>query len=63
MIQHPYDPYRTPDRARSEEFGDVLAEGIFWLLDEGKTLDHAADPRHWELFLARRRRFIDHVLG
>ncbi len=63
VIQHPYDPYRTPDRARSEEFGDVLAEGIFWLLDEGKTLDHAADPRHWELFLARRRRFIDHVLG
>jgi hypothetical protein len=27
VIQQPYDPFRTPDRARAEEFGDVLAEG------------------------------------
>ena len=35
VLQYPYDPYRV-ERARAEEFGDVLAEGIFWLLDQGK---------------------------
>ncbi len=59
--QAPYDPFRTPDRARREEFGDVLAEGIFWLLDEGRTIAEAHD-RHWTEFLARRRRFILSVL-
>ena len=29
VIQYPYDPFRNPDRARTEEFGDVLAE---WML-------------------------------
>ena len=28
VIQYPYDPFRNPDRARAEELGDVLAEGI-----------------------------------
>ena len=34
--QYPYDPFRTPDRARGEELGDVLAEGIYWLLDQDR---------------------------
>ncbi|MBN6055018.1 hypothetical protein JYK22_23980, partial [Nonomuraea sp. RK-328] len=59
--QAPYDPFRTPDRARNEELGDVLAEGLFWLLDEGRTIDDA-HYGHWEEFLARRRRFITGVL-
>ncbi|WP_143591239.1 hypothetical protein [Thermoactinospora rubra] len=61
VFQAPYDPFRTPDRARAEELGDVLAEGVFWLLDEGKTLQEA-DERHWTEFLARRKRFITDVL-
>jgi hypothetical protein len=61
VIQRPYDPFRTPDRARAEELGDVIAEGTFWLLDQGRSvLD--ADLRHWTEFLQRRARFIDHVL-
>ncbi|WP_336205312.1 hypothetical protein [Nonomuraea sp. LPB2021202275-12-8] len=59
--QATYDPFRNPDRARKEEFGDVLAEGIFWLLDEGRKIDDA-NQRHWEDFLTRRRRFITGVL-
>lgn len=62
VIQRPYDPFRTPDRARAEELGDVLAEGAFWLLDQNKSLMDA-DLRHWKDFLARRGRFIEHVLG
>jgi hypothetical protein len=58
--QRPYDPFRTSDRARREEFGDVLAEGAFWLLDQGRSVAHA-DGAHWAEFLERRRRFIVYV--
>ena len=61
VIQNPYDPYRLPERARNEEFGDVLAEGTFWLLDQGKTASDGELP-HWEEFLERRRRFIEDIL-
>ena len=60
--QRPYDPFRNDDRARREEFGDVLAEGIFWLLDQGRPLD-AADSAHWCEFLLRRKRFIEYVIA
>jgi hypothetical protein len=60
--QRPYDPFRNPERARTEELGDVLAEGVFWLLDQGRSLLDA-DLRHWKDFLVRRRTFINHVLS
>lgn len=59
--QFPYDPFRNADRARGEELGDVLAEGIYWLLDQGGSVTDA-DQAHWIKFLARRRRFIERVL-
>jgi len=61
VTQQPYDPYRSPDRARAEEFGDVLAEGIYWLLDQGRAVADA-DPRHWANFLVARKQFITQVL-
>ena len=60
VIQRPYDPFR-PGRARREELGDVLAEGIFWLLDQGRTLADA-DSEHWREFISRRRRFVEYTL-
>jgi hypothetical protein len=39
----PYDLFRTPDRARAEELGDVLAEGIFWLLGRAAIGEYYAD--------------------
>lgn len=59
--QYPYDPFRTPDRARAEELGDVLAEGIYWLLDQGRSITEA-DRAHWARFLGRRKQFIRRVL-
>jgi hypothetical protein len=59
--QFPYDPFRSPDRARAEELGDVLAEGIYWLLDQGSSVTDA-DQAHWARFLDRRKRFIGRVL-
>ena len=61
VIQHPYDPFRSPDRARAEELGDVLAEGIYWLLDQGQPIADA-DEAYWTGFLLKRRRFIEGVL-
>jgi hypothetical protein len=59
VLQYPYDPYRV-ERARAEELGDVLAEGIFWLLDQGKPASDG-DLQHWRDFLVHRKRFIGQV--
>lgn len=59
VLQYPYDPYQVR-RARSEEFGDVLAEGIFWLLDQGKPASEG-DLGHWRVFLKHRKQFIQQV--
>ena len=56
-----FDPFRHVDRARAEELGDVLAEGIYWLLDQGESVSEA-DHGHWAEFLAKRKRFIERVL-
>jgi len=61
VIQYPYDPFRNPGRARAEELGDVLAEGIYWLLDLGQPIADA-DEAYWVGFLMKRRRFISGVL-
>jgi len=60
-IQKAYDPYATDVRARREEFGDCLAEGLFWLLDTGKSLKDAT-VEHWQWFLRQRARFITEVI-
>jgi hypothetical protein len=59
VLQYPYDPYRV-ERARAEEFGDVLAEGTFWLLDQGKPASDGG-LAHWQDFLAHRKQFIKQV--
>jgi hypothetical protein len=61
VVQASYDPFFNPERARAEEFGDVLAEGLYWLLDQGQSISEA-DRRQWESFLIRRRRFVLSVL-
>ena len=59
--QRPYDPFATPVRAEREEFGDVLAEGLFWLLDEGRPIEQA-DTAYWREALRRRGQLISEVL-
>lgn len=61
VIQQPYEPFRNPGRARAEELGDVLAEGIYWLLDQDLSIADA-DAAHWAMFLEKRRLFIEAVL-
>jgi pimeloyl-ACP methyl ester carboxylesterase len=51
-----YNPF-TPKRAVSEEFGDVLAEGLNYLLTVGATYS-MGDEDFWRYFLWRRHTFI-----
>jgi hypothetical protein len=43
-----------------EEFGDSLAEGLFSLLESGKSI-HDANEKYWRGYLKRRQRFIDTI--
>jgi hypothetical protein len=60
--QRSYDPFRTPQRARTEEFGDSIAEGIYWLLGEGGDIADATTA-FWSEFLAHRRKLISDTIA
>jgi hypothetical protein len=60
--QAPFDPYASPRRAGSEEFGDCLAEGIFSLLDDDRTTADA-DHEFWVRFLTDRAKLIEAIKG
>ncbi|MET7395238.1 hypothetical protein ABZS66_17290 [Dactylosporangium sp. NPDC005572] len=59
--QKEFDPFRNADRARGEELGDTLAEGVYALLDDDRDIE-AADIAYWKTYLQLRRDFIQHVL-
>lgn len=61
-VQEAFDPFADPDRARGQEFGDLLAEGLFALLDAGGRIEDAG-AGYWRGYIGRRRRFIDGILG
>jgi hypothetical protein len=63
-IQAEYDPFASPDRARREEFGDLLAEGLYALIggaDASVPFDEqirAAMPPYWARFIDARRQVL-----
>jgi hypothetical protein len=61
VVHHGFDPFARPEVAADQEFGDVLAEGIYWQLDETGRFDGCTET-FWDWFLDRRRRFIADVL-
>jgi hypothetical protein len=61
VVQKPFDPYDRPDRARNQEFGDCLAEGLFALFHTGAPED-ARRRRFWRDFLADRRAIIEDII-
>ena len=55
-----YQPFENARRAASEEFGDVIAEGLFRLIHEGRDVaDARAD--FWRSALERRGRLIEQI--
>jgi hypothetical protein len=67
--QAEYDPFATPDRARREEFGDLLAEGLYALFGESgscMTIDEqlrGATTAYWERFIQARRDVLAETRG
>jgi hypothetical protein len=63
-----YNPYASPDRARQEEFGDLLAEGLFSLMGDvdpsvrfGEQL-RAANDAYWSRFIEARHNVITETM-
>ena len=56
-----YDPFANPQRAAGEEFGDIIAEGLYALLDEGLSAEYATE-RRWRQFLTDRKRILDEII-
>jgi hypothetical protein len=52
-----YDPFKDSARAEWQEFGDVLAEGLYGLLHQGKGTGHATSD-YWAEFLTERQNFL-----
>ena len=57
-----YDPFADPQRAAGQEFGDVMAEGLYGLLHYRIGADHATSD-YWQIFLDSRMRFLESVLA
>jgi len=57
-----YDPFADPQRAAGQEFGDVMAEGLYGLLHERTGADRATND-YWRSFLDSRMRFLEGVLA
>jgi hypothetical protein len=57
-----YDPFADPRHAEDQEFGDVIAEGLYALLEEGLGAEHAT-VASWTQFLADRRQMLDEIIS
>ena len=57
-----YDPFADPQRAAGQEFGDVMAEGLYSLLHYRIGAEHATRD-YWQVFLNSRMRFLEAVLS
>ena len=56
-----YSPFANPQRAAWQEFGDVLAEGLYALLHQGLEVQDATSD-YWTCFLEARRDFLETII-
>jgi hypothetical protein len=61
VTQLPYNPFADARRAAWQEFGDVLAEGLYTLLHHGAGAEYATDA-YWLQFLDARRGFLEAIV-
>ena len=55
-----YYPFARPQRAAWQEFGDVIAEGLYTLLHLGLEVQQATHD-YWAYFLEARRNFLEAI--
>jgi hypothetical protein len=58
--QRKYNPYADPQRAVKEEFGDLLAEGLYARLDARLDIP-SVDTTYWTDFIESRKAFLGRV--
>lgn len=61
MKQVKYNPFADPQRAAREEFGDVIAEGLYALLHSRDFGHHCPTNEYWKRFLTDRYAILDSV--
>jgi hypothetical protein len=59
--QRRYDPYDDPGRAAREEFGDLIAEGLYARLDSEQGI-WDVDAEYWREFIKSRKEFHRRVM-
>jgi hypothetical protein len=60
LTQLEYQPFSHSRRAASEEFGDVIAEGLYQLIHQGADVTDATCA-YWQGALERRFQLIGHI--
>lgn len=58
--QEPYDPFEDPLQAAQQEFGELIAEGLYSLLHGGCDWKSATQD-YWRHFLGDRRRLVEEI--
>jgi hypothetical protein len=53
-----FDPFDDPQRAHREEFGDVLAEGLYALIHQRRSVLVGCLPAYWKDVIEERRRML-----
>lgn len=61
VLQVAFNPFADARRARQEEFGDVLAEGLFTLIHEGRSVLVGCLPEYWDAVISARRTMLDGI--
>jgi glycosyltransferase involved in cell wall biosynthesis len=60
--QRAYQPFAHRARATTEEFGDLLAEGLYASMGTGDGLPHPSRS-YWEAFIQARSDLLDSITG
>ena len=53
-----FNPFEDPQRAAFEEFGDLMAEGLYALFNDDGWTPHRATESYWTDFIDVRQRFV-----
>lgn len=60
QLQIEYNPFANPKRAAREEFGDVIAEGLYSLLHQRPGLEFTT-KEYWENFIQSRQELLAEI--
>jgi hypothetical protein len=61
VTQLRYDPFEDVGRVEGQEFGDVLAEGLYALIHLGSGVTEAT-VGYWDKFLTTRKEFLEQII-